>query len=163
MVEDSPMMVRMYRLVLGPRFDVSFAADGAEGLDAAARNPELDAVVVDINMPDMDGLEFTRRLRGELGMTSVPVLVCSTEQSEGDLAAAREAGADSFLPHRDLRAAILPPRGNAPAHPCWNGSALANFAVSVTKPQHCLVLKMTASLQYDGLEVAQASERRTAL
>jgi two-component system chemotaxis response regulator CheY len=97
-VEDSPMMVRMYRLVLGPRFDVSFAADGAEGLDTAARNPELDAVVVDINMPNMDGLEFTRRLRSELGMTSVPVLVCSTEQSEGDLAAAREAGADSFLP-----------------------------------------------------------------
>jgi CheY-like chemotaxis protein len=97
-VEDSPMMVRMYRLVLGPRFDVSFAADGAEGLDAAARNPALDAVVVDVNMPNMDGLEFTRRLRGELGMTSVPVLVCSTEQSEGDLAAAREAGADSFLP-----------------------------------------------------------------
>jgi CheY-like chemotaxis protein len=97
-VEDSPMMVRMYRLVLGPRFDVSFAADGAEGLDAAARNPELDAVVVDVNMPNMDGLEFTRRLRGELGMTSVPVLVCSTEQSEGDLAAARQAGADSFLP-----------------------------------------------------------------
>jgi CheY-like chemotaxis protein len=97
-VEDSPMMVRMYRLVLGPRFDVSFAADGAEGLDAAARNPELDVVVVDVNMPNMDGLEFTRRLRGELGMTSVPVLVCSTEQSEGDLAAAREAGADSFLP-----------------------------------------------------------------
>jgi CheY-like chemotaxis protein len=92
------MMVRMYRLVLGPRFDVSFAADGAEGLDAAARNPELDVVVVDVNMPNMDGLEFTRRLRGELGMTSVPVLVCSTEQSEGDLAAAREAGADSFLP-----------------------------------------------------------------
>ena len=97
-VEDSPMMVRMYRLVLGPRFDVAFAADGAEGLDAAAREPELDAVVVDVNMPNMDGLEFTRRLRGELGMTAVPVLVCSTEQSEADQAAAREAGANGFLP-----------------------------------------------------------------
>lgn len=97
-VEDSPMMVRMYKLVLGPRFDVAFAADGAEGLDAAAREPELDAVVVDVNMPNMDGLEFTRRLRGELGMTEVPVLVCSTEQSEEDRAAAREAGANGFLP-----------------------------------------------------------------
>ncbi len=96
-VEDSPMMVRMYKLVLGPRFDVAFAADGAEGLDAAARDPELDAVVVDVNMPNMDGLEFTRRLRGELGMTQVPVLVCSTEQSEEDQAAARAAGANGFL------------------------------------------------------------------
>lgn len=97
-VEDSPMMVRMYRMVLGPRYDVTFAADGAEGLDAAARDPGLDAMVVDINMPGMDGLEFIRRLRGELGMTSVPVLVCSTEAAEADREAARRAGADAFLP-----------------------------------------------------------------
>jgi CheY-like chemotaxis protein len=96
-VEDSPMMVRMYRMVLGPRYDLAFAADGAEGLDAAARDPEVDGMVVDINMPGMDGLEFTRRLRSELGM-AVPVLVCSTEASEADRAAAREAGADGFLP-----------------------------------------------------------------
>ncbi len=96
-VEDSPMMVRMYRMVLGPHYDLAFAADGAEGLDAAARDPEVDGMVVDINMPGMDGLEFTRRLRSELGM-SVPVLVCSTEATEADRAAARDAGADGFLP-----------------------------------------------------------------
>lgn len=97
-VEDSPMMVRMYRMVLGARYDLSFAADGAEGLDAAARDPGLDALVVDINMPAMDGLEFIRRLRGELGMAEVPVLVCSTEAAEGDREAARRAGATGFLP-----------------------------------------------------------------
>jgi two-component system chemotaxis response regulator CheY len=97
-VEDSPMMVRMYKMVLGPRYELALAADGAEGLDAAAREPALDAVVVDINMPGMDGLEFIRRLRGELGMTDVPVLVCSTEAGEADQAAAREAGANGFLP-----------------------------------------------------------------
>jgi CheY-like chemotaxis protein len=97
-VEDSPMMVRMYRMVLGPRYELSFAADGAEGLDAAAREPDVDGMVVDINMPGMDGLEFVRRLRGELGMTEVPVLVCSTEASEADQEAARAAGANGFLP-----------------------------------------------------------------
>lgn len=97
-VEDSPMMVRMYRMVLGPHYELAFAADGAEGLDAAARDPEVHGMVVDINMPGMDGLEFVRRLRGELGMTSVPVLVCSTEASEADQAAARQAGANGFLP-----------------------------------------------------------------
>lgn len=97
-VEDSPMMVRMYRMVLGPHYELAFAADGAEGLDAAARDPEVDGMVVDINMPGMDGLEFVRRLRGELGMTAVPVLVCSTEASEADQAAARQAGANGFLP-----------------------------------------------------------------
>lgn len=97
-VEDSPMMTRMYRMVLGGAHDLVFAADGAEGLDAAAREPALDLFVVDINMPRMDGLEFVRRLRGELAVTDVPVLVCSTESSDADRAAARAAGATDFLP-----------------------------------------------------------------
>ena len=97
-VEDSPMMVRMYRMVLAPHYDLAFAADGVEGLDAAARDPEVDGMVVDINMPGMDGLEFVRRLRVELGMTAVPVLVCSTEAAEADQQAARDAGANGFLP-----------------------------------------------------------------
>ncbi len=97
-VEDSPMMVRMYRMVLGGPYELVFAADGAEGLDAAAREPALDGMVVDINMPAMDGLEFIRRLRGELGRTDVPVLVCSTEATEADREAARQAGATGFIP-----------------------------------------------------------------
>jgi len=92
------MMVRMYRMVLGGPYELVFAADGAEGLDAAAREPALDGMVVDINMPAMDGLEFIRRLRGELGMTDVPVLVCSTEATEADREAARQAGATGFIP-----------------------------------------------------------------
>jgi two-component system, chemotaxis family, chemotaxis protein CheY len=116
-VEDSPMMVRMYRMVLGTRYDLAFAADGAEGLDAAARDPGLHGMVVDINMPGMDGLEFVRRLRGELGMTEVPVLVCSTEATETDRAAARAAGADAFLPKpwqpAELLAAVAERLGEA--------------------------------------------------
>lgn len=96
-VEDSPMMTRMYRLVLGAGNDLRFAADGAEGLDLAAQDPELDLLIVDINMPQMDGLEFVRRLRGELGITDPPVLVSSTESAEEDRRAAREAGATGFL------------------------------------------------------------------
>jgi CheY-like chemotaxis protein len=117
-VEDSPMMVRMYRMVLGPRYELAFAADGAEGLDAAAREPDVDGMVVDINMPGMDGLEFVRRLRGELGMTAVPVLVCSTEASEADREAARAAGANGFLPKpwqpAELLAALDERLGGAP-------------------------------------------------
>ncbi|HEX7242421.1 MAG TPA: response regulator [Longimicrobiaceae bacterium] len=97
-VEDSPMMCRMYRMVLGAGNDLRFAANGVEGLDLAAQDPELDLLIVDINMPQMDGLEFVRRLRGELGMTRPPVLVSSTESAPADLEAARAAGADGFLP-----------------------------------------------------------------
>jgi two-component system chemotaxis response regulator CheY len=96
-VEDSPMMCRLYRLVLGAENDLRFAADGVEGLDLAAQEPDLDLLIVDINMPRMDGLEFVRRLRSELGMTRPPVLVSSTESGEEDRRLAREAGADGFL------------------------------------------------------------------
>jgi two-component system, chemotaxis family, chemotaxis protein CheY len=96
-VEDSPMMVRMYRIVLEGRAELAFATEGAEGLDAAARDAELDLLIVDINMPGMDGLEFTRRLRDELG-SRAPVLVSSTECAEADREAARAAGATGFLP-----------------------------------------------------------------
>jgi len=96
-VEDSPMMVRMYRLVLSPHYDLVFAANGAEGLDRAAAETGLDLLVVDINMPQMDGIEFVTRLRGELGI-GAPVVVSSTETSDHDQAAARTAGAQAFLP-----------------------------------------------------------------
>ncbi|HET6231509.1 MAG TPA: response regulator [Longimicrobiaceae bacterium] len=117
-VEDSPMMCRMYRIVLAPAYDLVFAADGSEGLDAAAREDGLDLLVVDVNMPRMDGLEFIRRLRGELGMTEVPVLVCSTEAAEGDRALAESAGANGFLPKpwrpEQLKAAVHEQLGEAP-------------------------------------------------
>lgn len=96
-VEDSPMMCRLYRLVLGAENDLRFAANGVEGLDLAAQEPDLDLLIVDINMPRMDGLEFVRRLRTELGMTQPAVLVSSTESGEEDRRLAREAGADAFL------------------------------------------------------------------
>lgn len=96
-VEDSPMMVRMYRMVLEGRYALTFASDGVAALDAAARAPSLDAMVVDVNLPGMDGLEFVRRVRGELAMADVPILVCTTEASDEDRRAAREAGATAFL------------------------------------------------------------------
>jgi two-component system, chemotaxis family, chemotaxis protein CheY len=97
-VEDSPTMTRMYRTVLGRQGDseLLFAGTGVEGLDRAAQRPDMEMFIVDINMPEMDGLEFLRRLRGELGLTQ-PALVISTESQEADREAAREAGADAYL------------------------------------------------------------------
>jgi two-component system chemotaxis response regulator CheY len=97
-VEDSPMMVRFYQIALGGSgAELLFAADGEEGLDRAATEPGIDLFLVDINMPRMDGLEFLRRLRGELGVTDAPAIVVSTEAAEADRAAAAEAGADGYL------------------------------------------------------------------
>jgi two-component system, chemotaxis family, chemotaxis protein CheY len=97
-VEDSPTMCQLYRIVLGSAAgaDLIFARNGVEGLDRAAQSPDVELVIVDVNMPQMDGLEFLRRLRGELQM-KMPALVISTEGQESDRLAAREAGADAYL------------------------------------------------------------------
>lgn len=92
------MMCSLYRMVLG-RLDAElrFAADGIEGLDRAAQEPDVDLFIVDVNMPRLDGIEFIRRLRGELGIVDAAVLVVSTECGDADREAAHDAGADAYL------------------------------------------------------------------
>ncbi len=107
-IEDSPTMTQLYRIVLGQEEDreLIFAENGLEGLDVAAQEPDIDLFIVDINMPHMDGLEFLRRLRGELGVTETPAVVVSTEGEETDREAAIDAGADAFL-HKPWKPAQL--------------------------------------------------------
>lgn len=98
-VEDSPTMCRMYRMVLGnlPGVSLVFANDGVEGLDLAAQETGVDLFIVDINMPRMDGIEFLRRLRRDLGVTEAPAVVISTEAGDIDRTAADDAGATDYL------------------------------------------------------------------
>lgn len=97
-VEDSALMRQLYRAVLANEgAELVYAENGAEALDCAAQNPDVDLFIVDINMPQMDGLEFLRRLRGELGIADAPALVVSTEAEEQDHRAAIEAGASGYL------------------------------------------------------------------
>lgn len=97
-VEDSPTMCRLYRIVLSSLdpLEILIANDGVEGLDRAAQEPDVDLLIVDINMPQMDGLEFLRRLRGELRIEA-PAIVISTEGEEADREAAIRAGANAYL------------------------------------------------------------------
>lgn len=96
-VEDSPMMRSLYRMALdGEARELLFAEDGVEGLDRSAMEEGIELFIVDVNLPRMDGVEFIRRLRSDLG-TRAPVLVVSTECAEVNQAAAYEAGADAYL------------------------------------------------------------------
>lgn len=90
-------MRSLYRMVLEDQVgELLFAEDGVEGLDRAAQEPALELFIVDVNLPRLDGIEFIRRLRGELGV-SAPVVVVSTECDEGSKKAAYQAGADAYL------------------------------------------------------------------
>src|SRR5580658_3868787 len=99
LVIDDANLVRMYyRETLEARgFEVELAFNGLEGLEKVGATT-FDLLVVDVNMPRMDGLTFVRTLRrAEPPVSTVPVLVSSTEGAEQDIQAARVAGANYYL------------------------------------------------------------------
>ena len=93
-IDDEAAIRRFLRASLDPRqFTLFEAEDGASGLQAAARkNPEV--VLLDLGLPDMDGIEVARRLRE---WTEVPIIVLSARGHEQDKVDALDAGADDYL------------------------------------------------------------------
>jgi len=93
-VDDEPELLRALRINLRARgYDVETAADGASALDVAARR-RPDVVVLDLGLPDLDGVDVIRGLRG---WTTVPVLVLSARQDSHDKVEALDAGADDYV------------------------------------------------------------------
>lgn len=93
-VEDDPQLVRALVINLrARRYGVDAAPDGATALRlAAARRP--DVVLLDLGLPDMDGVDVIRTLRG---WTRAPVIVLSARQASGEKVAALDAGADDYV------------------------------------------------------------------
>ncbi len=73
------------------------AEDGEAALAAARARPELDAVLLDWNMPVMNGLSFLKALRDEPRERQPAVVMCTTENELSQIVAALEAGADEYL------------------------------------------------------------------
>ena len=97
-VDDSAVMHAYYRHVLGAIGDcrMVFARHGEEALTKIKTEGDPDVIVLDINMPVMDGLEFLRQLRS-LPMRQAAVIIVSTEGREEDLQRGLEAGADGYV------------------------------------------------------------------
>lgn len=93
-IDDEIQIRRLLRLTLeGAGYKVFDAATGQDGLtEAAQRRP--DAVILDLGLPDMDGLQVLKRLRE---WSRVPVLVLSVRDGEEDVIAALDHGADDYM------------------------------------------------------------------
>jgi two-component system, OmpR family, KDP operon response regulator KdpE len=93
-IEDEPQMLRFLRASLGSYgFRVLEAATGKSGLaEAASQVPDI--VLLDLGLPDMDGVDVAKRLRE---WSSVPILVLSARGQERDKIEALDAGADDYL------------------------------------------------------------------
>ncbi len=94
LVEDEPQIRRFLRAVLdGQGFRLVEAATGEEGLAAAAtRQPEI--IILDLGLPDMDGVEIIRRVRE---WSTMPIIVLSARGQERDKVIALDAGADDYV------------------------------------------------------------------
>ena len=96
-VDDSSVIRKVARrIVEGLQFDVTEAEDGEQAV-AVCRNRMPDAVLLDWNMPKMDGYEFLRLLRRMPNGDQPRVVFCTTENDVAHIARALHAGADEYI------------------------------------------------------------------
>lgn len=117
-VDDSAMVRKFLSWVLKPQgLQVLEAETGTAALKVLAASP-VDAAIVDINMPEMDGIELVKRIRGDSAKKDLPVIMLTTETTEADRRAALAAGANVFLPKPStpdvIRSKVLSVLGMAP-------------------------------------------------
>jgi two-component system, OmpR family, KDP operon response regulator KdpE len=93
-VDDEPQILRALRINLRVReYEVHTAATGAEALEQAAKHPP-DLVILDLGLPDLDGVEVIQGLRG---WTAAPIIVLSGRTDSMDKVEALDAGADDYV------------------------------------------------------------------
>jgi two-component system KDP operon response regulator KdpE len=93
-IDDEPALCRALRVNLTARdYDVRVEGDGASGLAAIARD-RPDVVILDLGLPDMDGEEV---IRGVRGWSATPIIVLSAREQEAAKVAALDAGADDYV------------------------------------------------------------------
>jgi two-component system KDP operon response regulator KdpE len=93
-IDDEPQILRALKTILTARhFDVVMASTGEEGLTLAASS-EPDVIILDLSLPDMDGIQVCEKIRE---WSRVPIIILSVRESETDKVAVLDKGADDYL------------------------------------------------------------------
>ena len=92
-IEDELPIRRFLRTILETEFTIHLAEDGHSGL-AAAATTKPDVILLDLGLPDLDGIEVIKRIRE---WSATPIIVLSVREREDDKVAALDAGADDYL------------------------------------------------------------------
>ena len=92
-VDDERPILRFLSASLSGQYEISEAATGEDAIQAVARD-HPDLMILDLGLPDTDGVEVTRRVRE---WTDMPIIVVSVREQESDKVAALDAGADDYL------------------------------------------------------------------
>jgi DNA-binding NarL/FixJ family response regulator len=157
LAEDQPMVRAGFRALLDSRDDIQVVGEAANGGEALqqARALHPDVIVMDIRMPEMDGLEATRRITADPALSQTRVLVLTTFELDEYVFGALDAGASGFL----LKGGELDDLVNA-IRVVAGGEALLAPSVTrrlidtyVSRPQHA------AKTDHDGLNELTTRER----
>lgn len=105
-VDDSKLMHKMYEVMLR-QYPLVYALDGREALDRLREHRDVELVLLDINMPNMNGLEFLAAMKADGEIADTPVIIISTEGKEEDTARGIEAGAAAYIKKPFHREEIL--------------------------------------------------------
>ena len=132
MIEDDRRLAGMVSEYLGRSgFSVARAEDAEQGL-AALRRESFDLVLLDLMLPDADGLDLCRRIRSEAGVApAIPIVMVTGRGDPADRIVGLELGADDTSPNRSSRAS------------CWR--AFAPSCVAVRRPTGATVRRCCAS------------------
>jgi two-component system chemotaxis response regulator CheY len=97
-VDDSATMRQLIGLTL-KKVKGCHVVEAQNGVDAVARlgGGAFDLIITDIKMPEMDGLELVRQIRGPLGHTELPIIIVTTKGEEATRDAGLQAGANAYL------------------------------------------------------------------
>jgi two-component system cell cycle response regulator DivK len=96
-IEDNPLNMRLVRKILNSfGYNIIEAMDGLTGLDMVERE-RPDLILLEINLPDIDGLEITTRLKSDESLRNIPVVALTANAMHGDRERCLEAGCDGYI------------------------------------------------------------------
>lgn len=106
-VEDTPQNMRLVRKILSAAgYEVIEAEDGLTGL-ARAKEQQPTLILLDVNLPDIDGLEVARRLKGDDATKAIPLIALTANAMYGDRERCMQAGCNGYVPKPITKSELL--------------------------------------------------------
>ena len=94
--DDSKLLHRMFEMMLR-QYPLVHAYDGREALQRLAEHADVDLVLLDVNMPNMNGLELLAAMKADKKLARIPVVLITTEGSDDQTKKGLEAGATAYV------------------------------------------------------------------